>query len=75
MFQEFLPWRTWRLGGYLINLGNDLLSQLVTKLVPSALVGLTTVFGMGTGVSPPVRSPKTFVLTTENTEVTEKNFF
>ena len=47
----------------LINLGNDLLSQHVTMLVPSALVGLTSVFGMGTGVSPPVRSPKTFKIT------------
>lgn len=54
-----------------INLGNDLLSQHVTMLVPSALVGLTAVFGMGTGVSPPVRSPKTFCLIFFNAEFAE----
>ena len=32
--------------------GNDLLSHLVPQAVPSALKGLTSVFGMGTGVSP-----------------------
>jgi hypothetical protein len=32
--------------------GNDLLSHQVTLAVPSALKGLTSVFGMGTGVSP-----------------------
>ena len=34
--------------------GNDLLSQPLARLVPSAQEGLTTVFGMGTGVSPPL---------------------
>ena len=38
-------------------LGNDLLSHRVAPAVPSALEGLTTVFGMGTGVSPPQWSP------------------
>ena len=33
--------------------GDDLLSQPLAGLVPSALEGLTAVFGMGTGVSPP----------------------
>ncbi len=33
-------------------LGNDLLSHLVPQAVPSALKGFTSVFGMGTGVSP-----------------------
>ena len=33
--------------------GNDLLSQPLARLVPSALEGLTAVFGMGTGVAPP----------------------
>ena len=32
--------------------GDDLLSHTVTRAVPSALEGLTTVFGMGTGVYP-----------------------
>jgi hypothetical protein len=38
-------------------LGNDLLSHRVTAAVPSALEGLTSVFGMGTGVSPPPWPP------------------
>jgi len=36
-----------------IDPGNDLLSHTVARAVPSALGGLTSVFGMGTGVSPP----------------------
>ena len=51
------PWRVdCRL--FLFNPGNDRLShpdQIGT--VPWALEGLTTVFGIGTGVSPPVWSP------------------
>ena len=38
--------------------GNDLLSHRVAPAVSSAHEGLTTVFGMGTGVSPPVWSPE-----------------
>ena len=34
--------------------GGDLLSQGVSPQVPSALAGLTSVFGMGTGVTPPL---------------------
>jgi hypothetical protein len=41
-------------------LGNVLLSHTVTHAVPSALKGLTSVFGMGTGVSPPPWSPRNF---------------
>ena len=33
--------------------GGDLLSHTVSRAVPSALEGLTAVFGMGTGVTPP----------------------
>ena len=40
--------------------GDVLLSQGVSTSVPSALVGLTAVFGMGTGVTPPLWSPKNF---------------
>src|SRR5260370_42506786 len=40
------------------DLGDDLLSQTVASPVPSAQTGLTAVFGMGTGVSPPLWSPK-----------------
>ena len=32
--------------------GDDLLSHTVTRAVPSALKGLTSVFGKGTGVTP-----------------------
>src|SRR5512136_2361785 len=37
--------------------GNDLLSHSAARAVPSARAGLTSVFGMGTGVSPPLWSP------------------
>src|SRR3990170_3478519 len=37
--------------------GSDLLSHAVTSAVPSALEGLTSVFGMGTGVAPPATPP------------------
>ena len=42
------------------NPGDDRLSHAVTRAVPWALEGLTTVFEMGTGVAPPVRSPESF---------------
>ena len=45
------------------NAGNYLLSHRVAPKVPSALEGLTTVFGMGTGVTLPVSSPTKFVST------------
>jgi hypothetical protein len=38
--------------------GSDLLSHLVTQAVPSAREGLTSGFGMGPGVSPPLWPPK-----------------
>jgi hypothetical protein len=41
-----------------INPGNVLLSHLVAKAVPSALEGLTTLFGMGRGETPPLKSPR-----------------
>ena len=37
--------------------GNDLLSHPAAQAVPSARTGLTSVFGMGTGVAPPSESP------------------
>lgn len=40
------------------NLGIDLFSHSVTRAVSSALEGLTAVFGMGTGVSPPLWTPR-----------------
>jgi hypothetical protein len=38
-------------------MGDDLLSHGVSPAVPSALAGLTSLFGMGRGVSPPLSSP------------------
>ena len=40
--------------------GDDLLSRTVTSTVPLALEGLTTLFGMGRGVAPPVLPPGKF---------------
>ena len=40
------------------NPGNVLLSHKVTLAVPSALEDLTAVFGMGTGVAPPLSPPR-----------------
>src|SRR5437867_7934659 len=37
--------------------GDVLLFHAVASAVPSALAGLTSVFGMGTGVTPPLWSP------------------
>jgi hypothetical protein len=42
------------------NPGGVLLSHRVSPAVPSALEGLTSVFGMGTGVAPPAKPPETF---------------
>ena len=39
-------------GGFEVKTGGDLLSQAVAHQVPSALRGLTALFGMGRGVSP-----------------------
>jgi hypothetical protein len=41
----------------LFNAGNYLLSHTLSRAVPSAQRGLTSVFGMGTGGTPAVRSP------------------
>ena len=40
--------------------GGDLLSQGVSPQVPSALAVFTSVFGMGTGVTPPLWPPETY---------------
>jgi hypothetical protein len=42
------------------NSGDFLLSHAVTRAVPSAPAGLTSVFGMGTGVTLPTESPENF---------------
>src|SRR5664280_2233512 len=49
----------WARGVVWRNPGGVLLSQGATPQVPSALAGLTAVFGMGTGVSPPPWPPET----------------
>ena len=41
-------------GGVHIKAGGDVLSHRVSSAVPSVLEGLTTVFGMGTGVTLPL---------------------
>ena len=43
--------------GFWKNPGSDLLSHTVTRAVPSAVEGLTAVFGMGTGVTPLLSPP------------------
>src|SRR5258708_26341516 len=48
--------------GLLFNSGNFLLSHTLARAVPSGLRGLTSVFGMGTGVTPSLESPKTCVI-------------
>jgi hypothetical protein len=40
-----------KLAGLRNNAGSDLLSHTVSHAVPSAVSGLTSVFGMGTGVT------------------------
>ena len=40
--------------------GGDLLSHTVASAVPSALMSLTAVFGMGTGVSSSLLPPSLF---------------
>ena len=46
-------------GPHKFNPGGDLRSHTVTRAVSSALRGLTSVFGMGTGVTPAVKPPET----------------
>ena len=59
--------------------GNDRLSHKVPLAVPWALEGLTTVFGMGTGVTPPVWSPenlkKLSAVSSQRSAISEKNLF
>jgi hypothetical protein len=45
-------------GLMLNNPGDFLLSHTVTRAVPSAPAGLTSVFGMGTGGTLPTKSPE-----------------
>ena len=49
--------------------GDDLLSHIVANAVPSALEGLTSVFGMGTGVTPPLLSPEILVVSCQQSVV------
>ncbi len=46
------------MGGSLKKTGGDLLSQALAGQVPSALRGLTALFGMGRGVSLSLLPPK-----------------
>src|SRR5271154_3869896 len=49
--------RFWRRGLFDFNPGGDLRSRVVSSAVSSARQGLTSVFGMGTGVTLAVRPP------------------
>ncbi len=46
--------------GLLYYAGDHLISHTLTRAVPSAQRGLTSVFGMGTGVTLAVNSPANF---------------
>jgi hypothetical protein len=59
--------------GLKVDSGSVLLSQAVPSLVPSALEGLTSVFGMGTGVAPPPLPPETLLSVLNLREVRETN--
>jgi hypothetical protein len=56
------------LGASEIKPGGDLLSHAVSRGVPSALEGLTSVFGMGTGVTPPTLPPEKVSVHTKGSE-------
>jgi hypothetical protein len=58
--QQKSPFEINRAGFSLNNPGDFLLSHAVTRAVPSAPAGLTSVFGMGTGVTLPTKSPENF---------------
>ena len=55
-----------------IYVGDDLLSHTLSRAVQSAQQGLTSVFGMGTGVSPAVRSPASLTWTPERHSVPKR---
>ena len=62
-----------------VDSGNVLLSRAVSSQVPSALKGLTSVFGMGTGGTPSPSSPETvnffFPRTLTTAQLFDLNFF
>ena len=51
--------------------GGDLLSHTLSGAVPSALEGLTSLFGMGRGVSPPPLPPQ--IVRSENRRTAARN--
>lgn len=57
-----------------LNQSNYLLSPTVASVVPSALEGLTAVFGMGTGVSPPARSLRKFFKVSNTTILSKLDY-
>ena len=54
-------------------MGDVLLSHTLARAVPSGLRGLTSVFGMGTGGTPPVWPPGTCSVSSEKFKV--RSFF
>ena len=64
----------WRLGAFKRKKsGSDLLSRAVSRGVPSALEGLTSVFGMGTGGTPPTLPPENWCTSQVHTKGREIN--
>src|SRR6185312_2714375 len=57
---------------FVFNPGGDLRSRAVTSAVSSALRGLTSVFGMGTGVTLAVRPPETRMRNSEIESETQR---
>ena len=60
------------LSGFSGSAGGGLLSRDLSIGVPSALQGLTTVFGMGTGVAPALQPPAIFAFVGPNWQVTDR---
>src|SRR5579864_3490546 len=58
LFSSFTTQKPRLAAGLSFYLGNVLLSHTLARAVPSGLKGLTSVFGMGTGGSPSLQSPK-----------------
>jgi hypothetical protein len=62
-------------GLYLSNPGDFLLSHTVTRAVPSAPTGLTSVFGMGTGVTLSTKSPENLRFNPDKSGLNRTLFF
>ncbi len=61
--------------GIQIKSGIDLLSHTVTHIVPSARWGLTSLFGMGRGVTPTIKTPEFIKLKLKRMHISDRNKF